>query len=261
MAVKKKVVKKKPAAKKKVAKKKPVAKKKVVKKKPAAKKKVVKKKVVKKKVAKKKPVAKKKVAKKKPVAKKKVAKKKPTAKKKVAKKKPAAKKASPKKPASKKPAAKKPAKSPLAATFPGATPRVPAKKTGSTKQPRALRVLSPSVETISQITTHPFSIHGKSPDGRVYSGRGSVLFSNDRHTRRAQYTVTFDTITFRGTALLRGSLEEKNLVMILDYHERPLHKGMVVSIHEQDPKTGKFIGKLLYQGRTEVCEEIITFSN
>jgi hypothetical protein len=104
------------------------------------------------------------------------------------------------------------------------------------------------------------TVHGKTPDGRVYTGHGSILLSNDQHTRRAQYTITFDTITYRGTALLRGSLAEKNLVIVLDYHERPSHSGMVVSIHEQDHKTGKFIGRVLYQGRPEVCEETITLT-
>ncbi|MCZ7585111.1 MAG: hypothetical protein M5R36_18260 [Deltaproteobacteria bacterium] len=56
-------------------------------------------------------------------------------------------------------------------------------------------------------------------------------------------------------------MADKNLVIVLDYHERPSHKGMVVSLHEQDAKTGKFIGRVLYQGRAEMGEEVLTLSS
>ncbi|MCB9475866.1 MAG: hypothetical protein H6684_15130 [Deltaproteobacteria bacterium] len=116
------------------------------------------------------------------------------------------------------------------------------------------------VETISQAVNYPFNIHGKTPDGKVYTGTGTILLTGDRHMRRASYTITMNTITYRGTALLRGALDDNSIVMILDYHDRPSYKGMAVALHEQDPKSGKFIGRVLFQGSTKVCEEIITLN-
>jgi hypothetical protein len=257
-AAPKKAVAKKPAAKKAVAKK-PAAKKAVAKK-PAAKKAAAKKPAAKKPAAKK-PAAKKAPAKKaaKPAAKKAPAKK-------AAPKKAEVVKASPSSPAPVSPAAKKPAiTSSLAADdrervgSAGTERAVPAAMPAAARR-TDLRLAPSPVESFAQFTTFPFNIQGTTPDGRVYYGTGTILISSDRHTRRASYTVTFDTITYRGTALLRGSLDEKNLVIVLDYHERPFHKGMVVSIHEQDPKTGKFKGRLLFQGRQEIGEETITLT-
>ncbi len=253
------------AAPKKAAVKKPAAKKAAVKK-PAAKK------AAPKKAAAKKPAAKKPAAKK-PAAKKPAAKKAP-AKKAPAKKAPAKKaapkkdesKASPLSPAPVSPAAKKPAiTSSLAAddrerVGSAGTERAAAAASPAAARRTDLRLAPSPVESFAQFTTFPFNIQGTTPDGRVYYGTGTILISSDRHTRRASYTVTFDTITYRGTALLRGSLDEKNLVIVLDYHERPFHKGMVVSIHEQDPKTGKLKGRLLFQGRQEIGEETITLT-
>ena len=137
----------------------------------------------------------------------------------------------------------------------------PPKVAQLTPKQRRLRILEPLVESGSQSFSYTMNVRGTYPDGRVYSGTGFIRLTNDQHTRRAQYTVTFDTITYRGTALVRGCLKEKNLVLILDYHERPYHKGMAVSIHEQDPTTGQLKGRILFQGRSEIGEETITIGD